>query len=97
MTMLSLGTWGPHKIESHIRWAYRFSAFLSTIPYPRTQVDFQLLEGRSESCTYFKELCHVFFFKFDLPCALAREDLIYSQIGSTIMGRWRRALLDKDK
>ena len=41
--------------------------------------------------------CVMFFFKFDLPCALAREDLIYSQIGSTIMGRWRRALLDKDK
>jgi len=38
-----------------------------------------------------------FFFKFDLPCALAREDLIYSQICFTIMGRWRRALLDKDK
>ena len=95
--MLSLGTWGPHKIESHIRWAYRFLAFLSTIPYPRTQVDFQLLEGRSESRTYFFLKNCVMFFKFDLPCALAREDLIYSQIGSTIMGRWRRALLDKDK
>ena len=32
-----------------------------------------------------------------LPCALASKDLIYSQIGSTIMRRWRRALLDKDK